>query len=122
MSSSRVKGSIYNRELFEKIKYQHFLLQLYFKNIAIERRSFRLGSQRLTCAVHPKAFLFLALKEFLVLELAKKKKKKWKRFARKSQHRDVFRNVHRGPLSHSHTISSTGTTLCVTFQNCAHVT
>jgi len=43
---------------------------------------------------------FLALKEFVVLDLAKKKKTK--RYARM---------LHPGPFSHSHTLSSTGTTL-----------
>jgi hypothetical protein len=63
--SKRFSSSIYNREIAEKIRYRRLLLQLYLKNVAKERPSFRLGSQRVTFAAHPKVFLFLALKEFV---------------------------------------------------------
>ena len=71
--SESISYSIHNWEIVEKNKYRRLLLlQLYLKNVAKEKRSFRFGSQSETCAVHPKAFRFLALKEFVVLERTKK--------------------------------------------------
>ena len=99
----------------KKIKHRRRLLQqLYLKHVVKERRSFRFGGQRVTCAIQPKGFL--ALKKFVVLDLTKKNTK---RYARQSQHRGVFRNVHPWPFSHSHNLSSAGITLFVASQLCA---
>ena len=65
---------MYDGEIVEQNKHRRLLLQLYLKNVAKDRRSFRLGSQRVKCAGHTKPLFFLALKEFVVLELAHTKK------------------------------------------------
>lgn len=74
------------------------------------------------CAIHPKAFLFLALKEFVVVDLTKKKKKKKGTF--------MFANRNTKTCSEMCTLDHSYTAIpfrplgphFLLFHNCAHVT